>query len=178
MHKSRLESDLASLAKRFETAVEEGDLEGASQISAEQNALTNQKNQLDTKQVIDDAPDGVLQAQWELKNSWVNDASDPRSGVAVSAFNLARAQNMSMSASLEFVNETIEERYPNGVQNTPVNHNRTKASSHTTNGGGGGSRTKKLTMADCSSDELKFREVFATDAKFLKTVENNRKENK
>jgi hypothetical protein len=178
MHKARLEADLSSLAKDFERAVEEGDLEGASAISAEQNLLANQHTQLNVKPDTDEAPDGVLQAEWELTNDWVNDKNDPRSGIAVSAFNLARAKNMSMSASLEFVNETIDGKFPNGVTTPSVNRNRNRASSHTTNGGGGGSRTKKLSMSDCTSDELKFREVFATDAKFLKTVENNRKENK
>ena len=57
-----------------------------------------------------------------------------------------------------------------------VNQNRNQASDYSSSGGKAPKGGKqKLTMSDCTPQELQLREVFATDDKFLESVQNSRK---
>lgn len=183
-HKASLEAREAELVTQLEAAVEDGDFDKVKAITGEQGKIAVKKEQLDSDSLDngDEKSDAEIKAEWELENFWIGNPSDPRSGVANSAYNLAISKGKSMAEAIEFIDETIAEKFPDGVDDNPggkpkkkVNHNRNNPSRHSNNSGGGNSRDTKLTMQDCTSEELKFRELFVTDEKFLKTVANNRK---
>ena len=167
----------ASLKAAMKVAVEDGDHDAVDIISAEQLENKEAQNALKSKEAPAKS-DAEMKAEWELENDWISDPSDKRAGVANSAYTLAKAQGKSMSEILEFVNDKIQEKFPNG--NKPgnrVNPNRNNPSDFSSGGrnGGGDARVTKITMKDCTQDELNMREVFETDEAFLKTVTNIRK---
>jgi len=179
LHKASLEDKEATLRAQLEAAVEDGDFAKVGEINKEQLAIEKSKDKLEDSAVDDVKSDkelAIMKAEWELENDWINDPNDKRSGVASSAYTLAMSQGKSLPDALEFVNNTIAEKFPDGggKPKAKVNPNRINPSRHANNSGGG-SREAKLSMSDCTSDELKYRELFNTDEKFLKTVANNRK---
>jgi hypothetical protein len=182
-HKASLEAREQELVTQLEAAVEDGDFDKVKEITGEQGKIAIKKEKLDSESLDngDQKSDAEIKAEWELENFWIGNAADPRSGVANSAYSLAISRGKSIPEAIEFVDETIAEKFPEGAGDgggkpkPKVNHNRNNPSRHSNNSGGGNSRDAKLTMQDCTSEELKFRELFVTDEKFLKTVANNRK---
>jgi len=168
----------SSLKAAMKVAVEDGDHDAVDNITAAQLENRDAQNALKKQHDPDAKSDTVLKAEWEIENDWISDPTDKRAGVANSAYTLAKAQGKSMAETLEFVNEKIQEKFPNG--NKPgnrVNPNRNNPSDFSSGGrnGGGDARVTKITMKDCTQDELNMREVFETDEAFLKTVTNIRK---
>lgn len=168
----------SSLKAAMKVAVEDGDHDAVDNITAAQLENRDAQNALKKQHDPDAKSDTVLKAEWEIENDWISDPTDKRAGVANSAYTLAKAQGKSMAEILEFVNEKIQEKFPNG--NKPgnrVNPNRNNPSDFSSGGrnGGGDARVTKITMKDCTQDELNMREVFETDEAFLKTVTNIRK---
>ena len=173
-NKASSDARVAELEDQLIQAVEDGDHKKVKAINDEQLNISNQNVSRETPAVNDQ----VLQSQWELDNTWINDVSDKRYGIANSAFNLAIGQGKSMEETLEFVNQTIEDKFPNGAPK--VNHNRNQAGSNSSSGGapaGGGGKEKLLTMKDASpQDMVMFHELFGGDEKkFLKALTNSRK---
>jgi hypothetical protein len=181
LHRRQLADKEADLKKQLHNAVEMGDVEQAEKIMEEQRSVSEQQASLNSKVEQNENPQeaAVMQLEWENENDWVFEDS-PKARKAQAAFALARTRGMSMKETLGFVEERVSGML-NSDDRIPVNKNRLRPGQTTASGQRGGAKGKhKLTINDCSSDELKYRELFpegeAGDKAFLKTIENNRKE--
>ncbi len=168
----------ASLKAAMKVAVEDGDHDAVDNITAAQMENKEAQNALKKQPDPDAKTDDQLKALWEYNNKWIVDPTDKRSAVANIAYNFAKSEGKSMAEVLEFVDAEIQKEFPDGNKSgARVNPNRNNPSDFSSGGrnGGGAARVTKITMKDCTQDELNMREVFETDEAFLKTVTNIRK---
>lgn len=172
-NKASTESKLNDLQAQLNKAVEDGDQEAATAITKQTVEVASNANTVVSRETQTDESD--LMDDWLGNNAWFFDKSDPKVGFADNAYHRATRQGLAGKERLEFVDNAIETNYSK-APTKKVNQNRSQASDYSSSGGkaprGG---KQKLTMADLSSDELKLREVFATDEKFLESVQNSRK---
>ena len=172
LHRAQMESQKKDLDVRFNTAVEDGNIDQANAIKDEQINVAGQLNALDSMAPQENPQNyQVLLDEWNLDNQWIFDESDPRSKAAHIAFNLASSKGLSLEDKLAFVNDKVTK----ASAKTRVNPNRNLPSDVSGSSGQSTRRAKKLSMNDMTSDEMKFRAIFPSDESFLKSIENDRK---
>jgi hypothetical protein len=181
LHRKQLSDREQELKSQLETAVDDGDTKKAAEIMEEQKSIVAQQATLSQNAPKQESQQeaATKQLEWENKNDWVFEDT-PKARKAQAAFALAQNRGMSMDATLEFVEERVA-GIPDANAQLNVNKNRLKPGNTTASGQRSGGKGKaKLTVGDCTSDELKYRELYpegeAGDKAFLKTIENNRKE--
>jgi hypothetical protein len=181
LHRRQLSDKEEDLKKQLFDAVEIGDTDLAGKIMDEQKSVTAQQASLNESVTQPESQQdaAVKQLEWENDNDWVFEDT-PKARKAQAAFALARTRGMQMSDTLSFVEERVA-NIPNADERIPVNKNRLRPGNTLGSGQRGGGKGKhKLTINDCSSDEMKYRDLYpegdAGDKQFLKTIQNNRKE--
>ena len=181
INKANTDRQIKEVQSKINEAVENNDTAAVKGLIEEHSDLTTQKNNLEnvshgTSQADQSSVD-LMRLEWEDKNPWFFDTSDPRVGVAHSAYNLAVARGANAEDAFKAVDAKV------GVmQGKPrVNHNRNLPGNTTNSSGGGNKQTKnrKLTMAEVNPSEQGLRAAFpdgaAGDEIFLKAFENMRK---
>lgn len=170
-HKASTEAKLNDLQGKLNKAVEDGDTDAAAAISKEQIEIASNSNPV--AQPAQSVDESELMEQWYDDNSWFFDKSDPKAGFADNAYSLASRQGLTGRERLDFVDEKVSSKYS---AKPKVNHNRNGASDYSgSSGSAPRGKDKKLSMDDVTPQEMVMREVFATDAVFLKSVQNSRK---
>jgi len=172
-NRASTEAKLNDLQNKLNKAVEDGDTDAATAITKETievasnaNPVVQRETQADESELMDD---------WLGNNAWFFDKSDPKSAYADNAYHRATRQGLLGKDRLDFVDKAIETNYSKAPARK-VNQNRNQASDYSSSGGKAPKGGKqKLTMSDCTPQELQLREVFATDEKFLESVQNSRK---
>ncbi len=172
-NRASMEAKLNDLQSQLNKAVEDGDQEAATAITKQTVEVASNANTVVSRETQTDESD--LMDDWLGNNAWFFDKSDPKSAYADNAYHRATRQGLAGKERLEFVDNAIETNYSK-APTKKVNQNRNQASDYSSSGGKARKGGKqKLVMTDCTSEELRLREVFATDEKFLQSVQDSRK---
>lgn len=106
----QLESQADELKTKFNSAVEEGNVEEANAIAAKQANVAAQQDSVSVEPAQTD--NQALKDQWELDNSYVFEPDNPKTKVANVAFQVAQRQGKDMVEALAFVEEQVAEKFP------------------------------------------------------------------
>ena len=168
LHKAQLEMKEKEVIAKFDRAVEDGDKTAANAAMKEHGDIQKQMSNLVKTEGKD--PE-LVKAEWEMKNEFIFDESDPRTKFANVAYKIAMKQGMGIEEALDFVDQRIAEKFSKKSEGNPNRF----GDPDTVTSKGGGKRESKITLAQVTPAEMKLREVFASDEDFLKAVSNSRK---
>lgn len=171
LHKVQLETREKEIKGKLAKAVSDGDNDAASDLMKQHGDLQVQKNEMNASTPAKMDAD-LIKSKWEIANPWIFDTTDPKAKLAITAYNMALRQGMEIEEALEFVDNTVTEKFPN--KRTNANPNRF-SDPETLPSKSGGKSSQKLSMSQVTSDEKKLRSFFPSDEKFLEAVTNSRK---
>lgn len=177
LHKVQLDNTIANLETQRNSAIEDADTAQANQIqdridTARQAQLYTQQTQQQPAQTSKDP--AVM--EWETKNPWIMNPSDPKTPYAAQQFVSYQNQGYSIDQALGLVQNDVAREFPT------VNHARnTTSTGEAPNGPGGNrsSKSSKVEWKDLSKQEQtiydSMPEAWGTQADYLKAVSNDRK---
>jgi len=182
INKANTDRQIQEVKVKLNTAIEDGETDTANALVKQHADLVTQKNNLENAGVntgqVDETDIAILRGEWEEKNPWFFNPTDPRVAAAHSAYNLATARGLGPVDAFKAVDERIAEM---GGGSPRINQKR-NLPGDTTSGGGGGGKTpknRKLSMSDIHPSELPLRSAFPDGEEgtkiFLTSVENMRK---
>ena len=167
---AQTEAKIKELKLQQRVTIEEADTEAYDQKQVEIDALHEQ-------QTTTQAGDPPEIAAWKAKNTWFEDQTDERGGVAVSVWNnyLQKNPNATNEQALAHVDSRIQSIYPTNNENPRrdqpnVTENNSRRPSR---------KGRSLSMADLTSEEKgewnQFGSMMFTEAEFLKAASDKRK---
>ena len=169
LHAAALETQKADLVRKRDEAIDNADRTTANDLQDDIDKLNNQP----ANEAVPSGDQSKLDT-WNKSNSWIDDGSE-KADYGKMRFNSHQSQGKSVEESIAAMERDVAKTFPN------LNHNR---ENHPISEGGTkpGRKTapKKLSMADITSEEKKFRAAmpgaWKTDADFLQAVQDSRVE--
>ena len=174
LHEKQQESTVAALRAQQRQAVEEADTERYDRLQSE---IDGQHTVEIVQPTVAKDP---LIAEWENKNTWINDPNDERTKQANAFLTIASSKpGATIQSSLKYVDEQLEKLHPSAVPVNPRRENPTM-----TEQGGKPTprkRSRDLTMNDLTQAEANEWQqfgssMFKSEKEFLKAVSDARKE--
>ncbi|MHC4105519.1 MAG: hypothetical protein ACYSR9_11300 [Planctomycetota bacterium] len=170
---AQTEAKIKELKLQQRATIEEADTEAYDKKQVEIDALNEQQ----APQAQAQAGDPPEITAWKAKNTWFNDQSDERGGVAVSVWNnyLQKNPNATNEQALAHVDSRIQSIYPT----TNENPRRDQPNVTESNTRRPSRKGRSLSMSDLTNEERgewnQFGSMMFTEAEFLKAASDKRK---
>jgi len=176
LHDARILSEIKQLKKEQRADVSTADEAGFDEKQAQIEELQSQVVEEKPKTKTEETKDPTI-AAWENKNPWIKDPDDERMEVAQGIFKnyLNKNPTATNEQALAHIDTRIAKLYPS----EKINPRREQVNTTENNGKPARRTNKTLTMSDLTPAERNDwdtvgRDIFSSEADFLKTVTDTR----
>lgn len=120
LHEAQISQMRAQLMSDRDNAIDIADKDAVRRIDAQLNTL-NQQEQIIKQNAPAEQHKDPLESQWEQANQWIFNENDPRTPVAIAAYNSALQSGNTIAEALLIVDEYIERKFAKPASNrTPM----------------------------------------------------------
>jgi hypothetical protein len=167
LHETQQAQLLADLERKRNDAVEMADVDAVNNIQGQIDNLRQAPQVQETQQ-----DDSALLDDWNAKNPYIFDQSNPKAAFAQARFNV-HSQNMPLSDAIKAMEQDINSAFPE------INERRNQAPAVESGMSRPGQRKeRKLTWGDLTPEEVKYYNVARgawTKDEYLQAVQDSRK---
>ena len=111
LHEQRLSMERASLLSQRDNAIDIADKAEVKRLDAAIANVDKQQDLLTQNQVVETQAKHPLEAQWEAENQWVFDQTDPRSSIAIAAYQDALQKGKTVAEALVIVDDYVDRKF-------------------------------------------------------------------
>lgn len=111
LHEQRLSMERASLLSQRDNAIDIADKAEVKRLDAAIANVDKQQDLLTQNQVVEQQVKHPLEAQWESENPWVFDQTDPRSPIAIAAYQDALQKGKTVAEALVIVEDYVDRKF-------------------------------------------------------------------